>query len=373
MRAGWILAGWLLVGLLSIAPSYLHYLTEGAPVPWSRLWSEVVGWWLWLVLLPAVVWGARRFPIGRGTWSRSLPAHVALGAVITLAYTILALLKSQIVMAVGTRDLSFGFLQVLPGYLFGGFQVYFLVYCVIVAGVHALDYHRKYRERELAAVQHEAPLNPVEQRMQLNPHFLFNILNAIAALIYSDPQAAEQMIGQLSDFLRLLLRRSAEQELSLEEELDFLERYLTMEQTRFGDSLRVSLEVPPALLDARVPSLILQPLVENSIRHGMGNVTPSLDIRVAARLLPGGWLALEVRDNGPGPIPSRRPPSGVGIANTKGRLEQLYGEEHSFDLEPLREGGAVARIVIPYHAPGDEERVGGALLEEPAPLPEPGT
>jgi LytS/YehU family sensor histidine kinase len=185
--------------------------------------------------------------------------------------------------------------------------------------------------------------------MQLNPHFLFNTLNAVAALVRKDPEAAEEMVTELGDFLRLTLAGSDAQEVSLREELGFLERYLKIERVRFPDRLTTTLTVEPGTEGARVPSLILQPIVENAIRHGIAGRAEPGRVEVGARRA-GDALLLEVRDDGAGLRPERSGPlgEGVGLANTRARLEQLYGRDGRLEIESPEGRGFRVLLRLPF-------------------------
>jgi two-component system, LytTR family, sensor kinase len=226
-----------------------------------------------------------------------------------------------------------------------------MTYWALVGVTHALRYHYEAQDRALRASQLEtrlveAQLQTLQRQMQ--PHFLFNTLNAISALMHRDVEAADQMIARLSDLLRMSLDMVGTQEVSLKEELDFLAKYVEIEQTRFQDRLSVVYEVQPAALDALVPNLLLQPLVENSIKHGIG--PRSGPGRVAIRAVRHEHeLELEVRDDGVGLSASRLSDfnRGVGLANTRSRLQHLYGAQHRFEFRQPAEGGLTVRIVIP--------------------------
>ena len=185
--------------------------------------------------------------------------------------------------------------------------------------------------------------------MRLNPHFLFNTLNAVSALMHPDVRAANRMMTRLSDLLRLSLETSAAQEVPLKLELDFLDRYLEIQRARFPDRLHVNLDVQPEALDALVPNFILQPLVENAIRHGIARRSAPGSVEIAARRV-NGLVEIAVRDNGAG-FPAGRyvlPREGVGLANTRARLRHLYGAAHRFELRNVPAGGAEVLIVIPF-------------------------
>ena len=224
-----------------------------------------------------------------------------------------------------------------------------LTYWAILGVYYVLDYHHRWREREVRAAELERALSEAQLqalKMQLHPHFLFNALNSIAALMHSDVEAADTMLVRLSDLLRRVLDQAGAQEVSLGQELDFLRPYLDIEKVRFQERLSVDFAIPPELLEARVPNLILQPLVENAIRHGIAPRTAPGRITVSA-VREGETLHLEVRDNGRGLFEGRAPDEGIGLSNTRERLQRLYGEAQSFTLVNLPEGGMAARISLP--------------------------
>jgi LytS/YehU family sensor histidine kinase len=182
----------------------------------------------------------------------------------------------------------------------------------------------------------------------MNPHFLFNTLHTISALMHKDVDAADRMVMKLSDLLRLALDNTDTHEVPLTQELDFLKRYLEIEQTRFRDRLKVEMEIAPETLRARVPNLVLQPLVENAIRHGIEpHARPGKIILRAQRH--DGHLELQVQDNGDGLPSNGAKREGIGTSNTRTRLQQLYGARQKFELQNLPSGGLLARVVIPFH------------------------
>jgi LytS/YehU family sensor histidine kinase len=227
-----------------------------------------------------------------------------------------------------------------------------LTYWMILAFLQTLDYYHRYRERELRASQVEAQLARAELqalRMQLHPHFLFNALNSISALMYSDVEAADSMLARLSTLLRSRLADASPPEVSLKEELESLEQYLDIERIRFADRLTVRTTIAPDTVSALVPSLVLQPLVENAIRHGIAQRESAGLIEINT-LRENGSLHLEVRDNGPGLSNATLPSSGIGLSNTRERLRCLYGEAQSLELRNAARGGTVVEVVIPYHS-----------------------
>jgi LytS/YehU family sensor histidine kinase len=221
----------------------------------------------------------------------------------------------------------------------------------MVAVTCAFDFYRKYRERKLRAIELESRLVQAKLQalqMQLNPHFLFNSLHSISALMHKDIDAADRMISRLSELLRAALDNTERQEVPLRQELQFLRRYLEIEQIRFGSRLRVEINAAPETLDASVPNLILQPLVENAIRHGIEPHARPGRIRFGARRQ-ADELTLEVHDNGGG-LASPSPLDGVGLSNTRARLRSLYGEAHILEFCTPPEGGLLVRLILPFHS-----------------------
>ncbi len=221
---------------------------------------------------------------------------------------------------------------------------------------HALQYYRGLREGEARAGKLAAQLAQAQLaalKMQIHPHFLFNTLNSISALLHKDIEVADRMIARLGDFLRLTLQRSDAQTVDFEQELDFLKCYLDIEHTRFEDRLIVEIEVEPQALDVMVPNLILQPIVENAIRHGLARQTIPGRITIRA-FQKNGRLIMQVQDNGPGLRTNHngeRPPSGgIGLSNTRARLEQFYGEDFRLEILEIAnsEGhGVIVTVDIP--------------------------
>jgi LytS/YehU family sensor histidine kinase len=204
------------------------------------------------------------------------------------------------------------------------------------------------RASELQSQLMSAQLNAL--KMQLQPHFLFNTLNAITVLVRQQKgKDAEQMLGHLSDLLRRVLEDVDTQEISLRRELEYLQLYLAIEQVRFADRLRIELSVDPEAQEALVPQLILQPIVENAIRHGIGRSSSAGEIRINTSKV-DGKLELRVQDDGPGLSP--RDPShdqGIGLANTRARLQQLYGQAAQLEIKNCDRGGVIATMSLPFH------------------------
>jgi two-component system LytT family sensor kinase len=218
----------------------------------------------------------------------------------------------------------------------------------------AAEYYRRYLERERKVSQLESQLAQAQLsalRMQLHPHFLFNSLNSLTDLIDRDSHAANKMVARLGDFLRLTLRRSGTQEISLAEEMEFLQNYLAIERIRFEERLTLQMEIAQETLLAMVPNLILQPIVENAVRHGISHREMGGRIEIRARRN-AGMLHMQVSDNGPGLAMSDsaeiQSGNGLGIINTRARLRNLYGDFHRFEMANAPEGGLIVTLEIPF-------------------------
>jgi two-component system, LytTR family, sensor kinase len=343
--AALLVAGWLVVGAFNASRPYLAARYGGPPPDVRELWLHLYDVLLWALFTPAIVALARRFPLERRRAWRSAAAHVAAGAAVAVAG---GAANYPVIRALFPERAT-GLVQTVVQQLHFNFQWYW-----IILGVgHAVAYYEAVRERELAASRLEAQLSRVQLealKMQIQPHFLFNTLNAVSELVYVDPRLAERTILRLADLLRLAVYSAGAHEVPLRQELAFLHAYLSIQQTRFRDRLSVEMEVEPDAMDAMAPVFLLQPLVENALRHGVPPDGGVQRVRVAVERR-GGSLVLEVTDNGPGlPEGAAARGSGVGLANTRARLAQLYGAEGSFELGSAPGGGARVRARIPWRA-----------------------
>jgi two-component system LytT family sensor kinase len=342
-----------LVGLMFAGQWYVGYTANGYPVTWLQVgtWA-LTEWWLWALLSPFILWCSHRFYIDRRTRRRTIPIHLALGLGFSFMQIVLHAAVEQWTTWAWEPGEHMNFGSSIYYLSTKKFHLNLLTYFVIVGVSHAVEYYRRYQERERLAAQLEAQLSRAQLlalKMQLHPHFLFNTLNTISALIHRDPRAADRMVARLGDLLRLTLDNHGVEEVPLKEELEFLEKYLEIEQTRFHDRLSVRMDIDPESLDARLPNLLLQPLVENAIRHGIAARPGAGRIEIHARCY-NGALQLAVRDNGTG-LPADWQTTGqigVGLANTRARLAQLYGPRHSFTLANVPGGGLEVAIVIPF-------------------------
>jgi LytS/YehU family sensor histidine kinase len=248
----------------------------------------------------------------------------------------------------------------LPTYL----EFTVLIYFAILGLVYAIEYYRRYVRGTVHASRLEAELAKAQLqtlRTQLQPHFLFNTLHAISSLMDEDVRAARRMIARLADLLRTTLETGEQQEVSLLRELETLQLYLDIERERFSDRLRIELDVRPDVLEARVPSLLLQPLVENAVRHGIAPLQRGGRITVSAAR-EAGSLLLTVEDDGAGALSDAVPREGVGLRNTRARLARLYPETHDLTIDRPSAGGFRVQVEIPYStAAGANGSNGGGL------------
>jgi signal transduction histidine kinase len=330
------------------AYNYVTLFTDRQDAFHILLALNVTYWYAWAVLVPGMLWMARRYRFGRHTWRSAAAMHVVGVLVFVLAHAVLAVTCRLLIMKLfAGREVSWWmYFQEL---FFLNFDWEMMTYWAVVGLSHALDFHRESQERELTAAQlrtrlAEAQLQSLQR--QLHPHFLFNTLNTISTLMHRDTDAADAMLERLGDLLRLTLDRVGTQQVSLKDELDFLRKYLEIEQTRFGDRLQVHIDVAPETLDAAVPNLVLQPLVENALRHGIGPKVGGGRVEIIGRR-DGADLRLQVRDNGVG-LSQDAFHTGVGLTNTRSRLEHMYDDRHRFECHTPPGGGLIVTVVIPF-------------------------
>jgi two-component sensor histidine kinase len=349
---------WSLVVVVETAQNYGAQFVENFKFPWGMaLRRSCEEWYPWALLTVVILWVARRVNLERAGVKRWVLLHLGSSVVVSLVYfTIYAgLLHGQKSVMDGT---TFEFGRVYRKLVIHYGHVTMGIYWVIVLAHLGWHYHQRNRERELQASALATELVRTRLdvlRMQLNPHFLFNTLHTISALIHESPEDADRIVARLSELLRVSLEQSDTQEVPLREELAFLERYLEIEQTRFQDRLAIEMEIDAGLDDVLVPSLILQPLVENAVRHGIEPRENTGRITIAARRLEA-MLELKVSDNGPGLSETEMAPrrEGVGLSNTRSRLLHLYGAKQQFELTPAPGGGLEARLLIPCRTEAGE-------------------
>lgn len=361
-----IVAFWGIVALLTIIQRTLDMRSGALRVPPpGEVLQILIIYTFWAVLTPGVFWLCRRFGMEGRAWVGSLIVHLLAAACV-------------VVLVSGLDYWSFQALGLarrgphpVPSFTRLFFSFFFLkelfIYLVVVAAGFARNYFRRYQVHSREAVElrtHAAELQVQlaearlhTLRMQVNPHFLFNTLHAVAALVERDPRGVRRMIARLSELLRYALDEGTPQEISLEQEMKFIRGYLEIQQIRFQGKLEVQQEIEPAAQDALLPNLILQPLVENAVKHGTSRSVGEGRILIRGRR-EGDMLVVSVHDNGPGPAPSHGDgaPStsqGIGLRNTRERLESLYGDEGRMTLAPDVDGGCVAQIEVPFHTQAD--------------------
>jgi two-component sensor histidine kinase len=349
-----IVGFWLFFGLLNGTQLYLGIRMEGMKISfWRAFGTDFLSWLIWIPATPIVLAMGRRFPIERGKLWRGLPVHLVVCVLISLAHFAFATEVYQILLPFGPPRTPRSFFEMFTGRAMSQFHLDLLIYAATIGMGYAVSYYFRFREREFRAAQLETQLAQAQLqtlKMQLHPHFLFNTLNGIAGLVRdSRNKAAVDMLAGLSDLLRYTLENAGKQEVPLKEELEFLELYLDIQQMRFSDRLKVEMHVEPEVLDALVPNLILQPLVENAIRHGISRRAACGVVGISAQR-DNGSLRIRIYDDGPG---LKRDDGagmveGVGLSNTRARLKQLYGERHEFTLKERSEAGVEAVMVIPF-------------------------
>lgn len=342
-------------GLLLFSYRYLGVLAQGEQEPYLRkLVEEMTGALVGGILFFPVRRFVRARPFTRATWPHALPLYAiallffgvtsttSMWALRTVAYPLFRL---------GSYDygrMPLRYLMELPIQAIG--------FAVMALAIHAVDSFRAARAREVLAARLESSLAQAQLRnlrLQLQPHFLFNALNTISSTMYRDPAAADEMIAQLAELLRASLRTTQTDEVPLATELEVLEQYLGIMRARFGERLRVTIDVALDAREALVPSMILQPLVENAIRHGNAGRLGCGTVGVRARR-DGASVLLEVEDDGPGSDAGAEDRKGVGLTATGERLRLLYGDRQQFDARNGSKGGFLVSARFPYHAQAGE-------------------
>ena len=355
--AALLFLGWTLVGIIFSAVSYAAAVGENDHefgfVGALRL--NFIQFYLWAILSPLILRFSRRFPIefrplNRRNLALHFPALISFAAIhqithLSLLWSISPRLQRRCPLILDCYRTYFGF----------GFYIDLIIASLIVIAVHALLYYRNYRASELAQSSLKTQLAQAQLRalkMQLHPHFLFNTLHSISSLVLEDPPKANSMIARLGEFLRLTLENSEQQLVTLREETEFVRSYLEIEQVRFGDRLMVEFQIEPVTLLARVPHLILQPVVENAIQHAIAPHATRGYINIVAQQL-NGLLRLEVEDNGPGITNEATAVRGVGLSNVQARLNQIYGADFRFELHNAPDRGLIVVMEIPFQPDPD--------------------
>jgi two-component system LytT family sensor kinase len=349
---------WTVLAILHASANALYRINVGQP---GRLAHDLrivlLDYWIWAALTPIIFYLAKRFRFCRDSWARAIALHFCFYLLLTLAHGLIA---QAVGIPAGAPDSYHGSLfrfRTISS-LYDALWMYWPV--VVIWSL--FEYYQRYREQSIKAAQFKEQLVRAELqalRSQLHPHFLFNTLNSIASLMHEDVDAADDMLGDLSLLLRACLKSQDEQEVPLRREIAIVETYVSIQQRRFEDRLRWFCDVPPELLDAAIPTLLLQPLVENSILHGIApRSTPGkIELRVRRN---GSMMDLELVDDGIGLALDHK--EGIGLLNTRARLKQLYEDRHSFEMAGRKDGGVVVKIAIPLRL--FQAQIGGFLDDD---------
>jgi sensor histidine kinase YesM len=370
MRKRWVrillfVLAWVAIGFVFSWQLRLLALNSGFTMSWFNILSwELTRWCLWIFLFPLVLRTIQHAPQFPGSKKRffltngiaSIIISLFHMAIFTIVYWYVIRLIEGFEAGLSITDALFGEvpkaiqranlrLDKIFGMIFAiDFHIGILIYWIILAGYQALDYSR--RASELKTQLAQAQLDAL--KMQLHPHFLFNTLNSISALIHKNPEDADEMIGELGNFLRLTLQSSSGLEVTLEEELRFLSSYLEIERIRFRNRLEVEMQIDPETLPIKVPNLILQPIIENAIRHGIAHIHSG---RIAVHSSKNDHrLLLQVVNDGP--ELSDKPLNGIGLSNVQERLRRLYDGQYDFRISNRAEGGVSVELAIPIRDPG---------------------
>ena len=345
-----ILGGWTFAAVFLAGHQSLQSYYSENPLSFFSIFKWQIASSLgWFALTPLILRLTKKFPPEGEMFHRNLSILISTGMfIILLQLTINALILPPLGFPPGrkfetfTDAYRFMFLTNFPWSL--------LIYFTVLGTIFVTRYYRKFRERELRAAQLEANLARARLqvlKIQLHPHFLFNTHNAISELIHKDPDAAEKTLTNLSDLLRISLEKLDVEEVPLEQELEFLKKYVEIEQTRFRERLKFKMHIAPDTLDAQVPNMLLQPLIENAVKHG---ITPlkkggTIELEAARK---NGHLLLQITDDGIGAENAKNLIKGIGLANTKARLLHLYKNNQSLEIESKKDKGFSVKLKIPF-------------------------
>jgi anti-sigma regulatory factor (Ser/Thr protein kinase)/riboflavin transporter FmnP len=337
-------AVWTFLAAFSASQTVVYLAQTGRPVLWREmLTGRFADWYTCALFTPLFFWLAKRYPIDKRSWTKTLPLTLAVTTVcVVLKYSLLVpvehLLRLNARATIGSE-------------LARNFANESMAFWAVIGIIHALEFNRRYRERELAAADLRTRLSEAQfeaLRAQIHPHFLFNTLHSISTLMHRDIEAADRMLVRLSDLLRLTMKHRGEHEIPLRDELVLADHYLEIMRVRFGDRLVVTKSIDQGVLDSLVPQFILQPLIENALNHGIATTVGdgTVSIEGVAR---NGDLELSVTDNGRGSLTSApgNGGTGMGLSNTRLRLEQLYGDAQSVRLEKTPRGETRVSVKLP--------------------------
>ena len=361
---------WTVMGLFMFSQGLAQKIISHDPHPWwQHLSSWMVGVWLWFALSPLLLWLGRRFPFDRKPYWRAFAIHLP----ISLAFPLLDLGVEALILRqlhvfpdiMSSYEATFVFLMIIA------YHQSVLTYWTVLAAQYAYGWYRRYEERRQEALRLELRSSQLESqlaqaqlsalKMQLHPHFLFNTLNTIMVLVRQQKgREAEEMLARLGDLLRCVLEDVQAQEIPLSRELEYLQLYLSIEQVRFQDRLRIEVAADPEVLDAALPHMALQPIVENAVRHGIGRSSTAGSISITAARV-NDYVEITITDDGPGLGGTNGERGrGIGLANTRARLARLYGDAARLSVENAAQGGVIATMLLPFHPITEAHAVHGS-------------
>ena len=346
---------WTFIALMSAFSMYrFNYLFwKPSASFWDELRIPLINDLIFAAFTPIILQISLRYPIERSNWVKRGLQYCAGAIVFAAGHAVVRMLVYPVTDTMTKQQFPIGWSLFGRLFLYGLPDMCFYVYLPVVAIAHAIWYYREFRDRELRASQLETRLAQAQLKAlksQLQPHFLFNTLHSISTLMLTNVKAADSMLVRLSDLLRMSLENNTVQETTLNREMQFVNGYLEIEKMRFGDRLEVRCEIAPETLDARVPHLLLQPLVENAIRHGTSRRTHGGELWINS-YRHGDDLHLEVGDNGPGfsPKPEWNAKHGLGLNATRERLRVFYGDRQRLDVHSAPGRGTIISIQIPFN------------------------
>jgi len=359
--AGYLVLFTFLAFFFSIGPYFLAYRNSPEPLNfWIHFHGYGIRYIPWGFLVPIVITMARRFSLIGKDWPYNAVVHLASSIGLTFAHLAFAVLVNRALLAAGLRDLP---VISYPQFAASHLNQNLLMYWLILAIVINIDSYRKYRDREIHGLELETELAKAQLhtlKAQIEPHFLFNTLHAVSGLVYRNPKEADALLARLGRLIRSNMELSEGQEIPLERELEILSAYTEIMTYRFGDRLQIETDIAPETRRALAPSFLLQPLVENAIRHGIGPKTQGGTVRITSRR-ENDELVVKIADDGVGFAfaPEGSGVEGVGLSNTRKRLDLIYGPRQTFAITNRPEGGAEVTIALPYREQLEDTSAGG--------------
>ncbi len=343
---------WTFVAIIFTVKTSMNASMFGRPFSFSNtFWMQLVSCMGWMILTPLIIWGAKKYlPIGQNL-HKNITYLILLGIFVVFFQTTFQSIVLPILDYEKVRGLE-SFLMVYKGIFTANWLLSASLYLLSLGVILTLTFYKKYQERELQSSKLEANLSRARLQvlqMQLHPHFLFNTHNAITELIHKDPDTAEKMLTNLSDLLRISLDKIDMEKVLFHQELEFVEKYIEIEQMRFQERLKFSLNIAPETLDAIVPNMILQPLIENAVKHGITPLREGGTIKIKSHKKAND-LIIEVSDDGVGLSKDEKDfvVKGIGLANTQARLLHLYKDKQSFEIDFGKEKGFTVKLKIPF-------------------------